>query len=87
MQAFNEDKEESDQVDLREFFEDIRKNAMDGGYNLIVEHGLIGLKKEYGSKDPVNIANKLMSYFIKYEEYEKCGVLKSKIEEYINGNV
>ena len=84
---FDNNKGEYKQVDVKEFFEDIRKNAMDGGYNLIVEHGLTGLKKEYGSKDPVNIAKNLMKYFIKYEEYEKCGVLKKQIKEYIDGTL
>jgi hypothetical protein len=43
---------------------------------------LKGMKKELGSKDPIRIAKKLMHYFIKYEEYEKCAVLKKLIDEY-----
>lgn len=84
---FNNNTGEYSQVDVKEFFEDIRKNAMDGGYNLIVKHGLTGLKKDYGSKDPVNIAKKLMTYFIRYEEYEKCAILKKQIKEYTDGTL
>jgi len=87
MQTFDSNKEEYNKVDLKEFFEDIRKNAMDGGYDLIVEHGLVGLGKDYGSKDPVNIAKNLMAYFIKYEEYEKCAILKKQIKEYTDGTL
>ena len=68
--------------DLKEFFEDVRKNAMNSGYDLLVLNGLENIKKDFGSKDPVAMANKLMTYFIKYEEYEKCAVLKKLIEEY-----
>ena len=40
------------------------------------------MKKELGSKNPIRIANKLIKYFIDYEEYEKCGELKKIIDKY-----
>ncbi len=82
MYIYNKHTGEYDLVDLNEFFEDIRKNTMDSGYDLIKKFGLKGMKKELGSKDPIRIAKKLMHYFIKYEEYEKCAVLKKLIDEY-----
>lgn len=69
-------------VDLSNFFEDIQKGAMDSGYELFLTHGIKGMKREMGSKDPVATANKLIEFFIRYEEYEKCAELQKMIEEY-----
>jgi len=82
MNIFNRNSGDFMKVDLKEFFEEVRKNAMDSGYDLLKANGLEGLEKDFGSNDPVGLANKLMTYFIKYEEYEKCAVLKKLIEEY-----
>jgi hypothetical protein len=82
MYSFNKNTGDYDMENLKDLFEDIRKNAMDSGYDLIVKYGMIGMKKELGSKNPVQLANKLMAYFIKYEEYEKCAKLKGLIDEY-----
>ena len=87
MSIFDKNSGDFMKVNLKEFFEDVRKNAMDSGYDLLKANGLDGLKKDFGSKDPVAIANKLMTYFIKYEEYEKCQVLKNLIEEYNDGTL
>jgi hypothetical protein len=35
-----------------------------------------------GSKNPIALANKLIEFFIRYEEYEKCAKLQKMIEEY-----
>ncbi len=35
-----------------------------------------------GSKDPISLANKLIEFFIRYEEYEKCAKLQKMIDEY-----
>ncbi len=69
-------------VNLENFFEDIQRGAMDSGYDLFLTHGIEGMKKEMGSKDPIGLANKLIQFFIKYEEYEKCAELQKLIEEY-----
>ena len=69
-------------ADLSNFFEDIQKGAMDSGYDLFLVHGISGMKKEMGSKDPVSLANKLIEFFIKYEEYEKCAKLQKMIDEH-----
>ena len=69
-------------IDLENFFGDIQKGAMDSGYDLFLVHGIAGMKEEMGSKDPVGLANKLIEFFIKYEEYEKCAELVSMIKEY-----
>ena len=82
MYSFNKNTGDYDMVELKDLFEDIRKNAMDAGYDLIVKYGMAGMKKELGSKNPVGLANKLMKYFIQYEEYEKCAKLKKAIDEY-----
>ena len=65
-----------------EFFEEIQKGAMDSGYELFLTHGIKGMKHEMGSKNPVALANKLIEFFIRYEEYEKCAKLQKMIEEY-----
>ena len=82
MYSVNKNTGDYDMEELKDLFEDIRKNAMDSGYDLIVKYGMIGMQKELGSKNPVQLANKLMAYFIKYEEYEKCAKLKALIDEY-----
>ena len=69
-------------IDLSNFFEDIQRGAMDSGYELFLVHGIRGMKDEMGSKDPVALANKLIQFFIKYEEYEKCAELQKMIEEH-----
>ena len=68
--------------DLENFFEDIQKGAMDSGYELFMTHGISGMQKEMGSKDPISLANKLIQFYIRYEEYEKCGALQKLIEEH-----
>jgi len=69
-------------VDPTKFFKEVRKTAMDSGYELFIKYGIDGMKKELGSKDPVLLANKLMTFFIGYEEYEKCAELKKLIDDY-----
>ena len=69
-------------VDLSEFFEDVRKDAMDSGLKLMKTYGIRGMKEELGSKNPVRLANKMINFFIQYEEYEKCGEIKKLIDEY-----
>ena len=82
MYSFNKDKGDYEMVDLRGFLEDVRRSAVDTGYELFLVHGINGMKKEFGSKEPVKIANKLIDYYIKYEEYEKCAELKKVIDDY-----
>jgi hypothetical protein len=82
MYSFNKNNGDYEMVDLKGFFEDVRRSAVDTGYNLFLTHGIKGMKKEFGSKEPVKIANKLIDYYIKYEEYEKCAKLKKIIDEY-----
>ena len=81
MYSFNKDKGDYEMVDLRGFFEDVRRSAVDTGYELFLVHGINGMKKEFGSKEPVKIANKLIDYYIKYEEYEKCAIIKNRMDE------
>jgi len=69
-------------VDLTEFFEDVRKDAMDSGLQLLKTYGIRGMKDELGSKQPIKLANKLIKFFIQYEEYEKCGEIKQLIDDY-----
>jgi len=69
-------------VDLTAFFEDVRKDAMNSGLELFKSYGILGMKEELGSKNPVRLANKMIKFFIQYEEYEKCGEIKKMIDEY-----
>ena len=69
-------------VDLDNFFNEIQRGAMDSGYELFLTYGIKGMKHEMGSKNPVALANKLIEFFIRYEEYEKCAKLQKMIEEY-----
>ena len=50
--------------DSKEFFKEVRKTAMDSGYSLFVKYGIDGMREELGSKDPIGLANKLMTFFI-----------------------
>jgi len=84
MEIFDHDKGDYNMVDFTRFFDNIRKDAMDTGYNLLTKHGIKGMKEELGSKNPVKITKKLINFFIQYEEYEKCAVLKKLIEDYKN---
>ena len=69
-------------IDLSDFFETVQRDAMESGYELFKLYGITGMKEELGSKNPIKMANKLIKYFIKYEEYEKCAVLVKLIEEF-----
>jgi len=82
MNIFNKNTGDFDSLNTKEFFREIRKTAMDSGYELFMKYGIEGMKKELGSKDPVGLANKLMVFFIGYEEYEKCAELKKLIDEH-----
>jgi len=82
MNIFNKNTGDFDSLNTKEFFREIRKTAMDSGYELFMKYGIEGMKKELGSKDPVGLANKLMTFFIGYEEYEKCAELKKLIDEH-----
>jgi len=82
MNIFNKNTGDFDSLNTKEFFREIRKTAMDSGYELFMNYGIEGMKKELGSKDPVGLANKLMTFFIGYEEYEKCAELKKLIDEH-----
>lgn len=82
MKLFNKNTGDFDSLNTKEFFMEIRKTAMDSGYELFIKYGIEGMKKELGSKDPVSLANKLMTFFIEYEEYEKCAELKNLIDKY-----
>ena len=82
MNIFNKNTGDFDSVNSKEFFREIRKTAMDSGYELFMKYGIEGMKKELGSKDPVGLANKLMTFFIGYDEYEKCAELKKLIDEH-----
>ena len=82
MNIFNQDSEGEKMVDLTDFFEDVQRDAMDSGYELFKLYGIKGMKEELGSKNPLKIANKLIKYFVKYEEYEKCAVLVKIISEF-----
>tara|TARA_R110000744_G_scaffold34774_2_gene80807 strand:+ start:540 stop:800 length:261 start_codon:yes stop_codon:yes gene_type:complete len=79
---FNQDNNGEDMIDLSDFFETVQRDAMESGYELFKLYGITGMKEELGSKNPVKMANKLIKYFIKYEEYEKCAVLVKLIEEF-----
>lgn len=79
---FNQDNNGEDMIDLSDFFETVQRDAMESGYELFKLYGITGMKEELGSKNPVKMANKLIKYFIKYEEYEKCAELVSMIKEY-----
>ena len=82
MNIFDKNSGDFKMVDLSNFFEDIQKGAMDSGYELFLTHGILGMKREMGSKDPVSLANKLIEFFIRYEEYEKCAKLQKMIDEH-----
>ncbi len=82
MNIFNHNNGEYDMVDLTAFFEDVRKDAMNSGLELFKSYGILGMKEELGSKNPVRLANKMIKFFIQYEEYEKCGEIKKMIDEY-----
>jgi hypothetical protein len=82
MNIFDRNKGEYKMVDLSEFFEDVRKDAMDSGLQLMKTYGIRGMKEELGSKNPVRLANKMINFFIQYEEYEKCGEIKKLIDDY-----
>ena len=82
MNIFDRNKGEYKMVDLSEFFEDVRKDAMDSGLKLMKTYGIRGMKEELGSKNPVRLANKMINFFIQYEEYEKCGEIKKLIDDY-----
>jgi len=69
-------------LDLTNFFEDIKKDAMNSGYELFLLYGIKGMKEDLGSRNPIRIANKLINFFIEYEEYEKCAELKKIVDEY-----
>ena len=79
---FNQDNNGEDMIDLSDFFETVQRDAMESGYELFKLYGITGMKEELGSKNPVKMANKLIKYFIKYEEYEKCAKLVKIIAEY-----
>ena len=51
MNIFDKNSGDFMKVNLKEFFEDVRKNAMDSGYDLLKANGLSGLKKDFGSLD------------------------------------
>jgi hypothetical protein len=82
MNIFDHNSGDFKMINLEAFFEDIQKGAMDSGYDLFLTHGIIGMKKEMGSKDPVKLASKLIEFFIRYEEYEKCAKLQKMIDEH-----
>ena len=82
MNTLNHNNEDYERVNLHDFFEDIRKTTMNSGYNLIVSNGIHGMKENFGSKNPIKLANKLIKYFIGFEEYEKCAELKKAIDKY-----
>ncbi len=82
MNIFDHNSGDFKMIELSNFFEDIQRGAMDSGYELFLVHGIRGMKDEMGSKDPVALANKLIQFFIKYEEYEKCAELQKMIEEH-----
>jgi|TARA_R110002020_G_scaffold314978_4_gene530151 hypothetical protein len=82
MNIFDHNSGDFKMIDLENFFEDIQKGAMDSGYELFMTHGISGMQKEMGSKDPISLANKLIQFYIRYEEYEKCGALQKLIEEH-----
>ena len=82
MNTLNHNNGDYDRVNLYDFFEDIRKTAMNSGYNLIVSNGIRGMKENFGSKNPIKLVNKLIKYFIGFEEYEKCAELKKVIDKY-----
>jgi len=69
-------------INLENFFEDVQRDAMESGYTLFKTYGIKGMKEELGSKHPIKIANKLIEYFVKYEEYEKCAELVNIIKKY-----
>ena len=82
MNTLNHNNGDYNRVNLYDFFEDIRKTAMNSGYDLIVSNGIRGMKENFGSKNPIKLANKLIKYFIGFEEYEKCAKLKKVIDKY-----
>jgi hypothetical protein len=69
-------------INLEDFFEDVKRDAMQSGYELFKMYGIKGMKEELGSNNPKRLANKLIEYFVKYEEYEKCAELVKIIDEY-----
>ena len=84
MKIFDHNTGDYSMIDFNSFFDNIRKDAMDTGYTLLTKHGIKGMKEELGSKNPVKLTNKLINFFIRYEEYEKCAVLKKLIDDYKN---
>jgi len=82
MYSFNNDSGEYNLLDLSEFFNGVQKEAMNSGYELFILHGIDGMKTELGSRNPISIGNKLINYFIKYEEYEKCAAIQKIIDDY-----
>ena len=55
---------------------------MNSGLALFKTYGIKGMKEELGSKNPIKLANKMINFFVQYEEYEKCGEIKQIIDEY-----
>jgi hypothetical protein len=82
MKIFDNNSGEYKMVDLTDFFDDVQRDAMESGLELFKLYGITGMKEELGSKNPLKIANKLIKYFVKYEEYEKCAELVKIIEEH-----
>ncbi len=82
MMQFDETFGDFNVVNLDNFFEDIQRGAMESGYELFLTHGIDGMKREMGSKNPISLAKKLIEYFIAYEEYEKCAELQKIIDGY-----
>jgi len=82
MYSFNNNNGEYDLLDLSEFFNGVQKEAMNSGYELFILHGIDGMKNELGSRDPISIGDKLIKYFIRYEEYEKCAEIQTIIDNY-----
>jgi len=82
MKIFDHNSGEYKMIDLEDFFEDVQRDAMESGLELFKMYGIKGMKEELGSKQPIKIANKLIKFFVKYEEYEKCAELVKIIDEY-----
>jgi len=82
MKIFDNNSGDYKMIDLEDFFEDVQRDAMESGLELFKLYGIKGMKEELGSKHPIKIANKLIQFFVKYEEYEKCAELVKIIDKY-----
>ncbi len=73
---FNSDNDKYDEVDLQDILYQLRGDAMERGFEIVMEEGISGLR-DLGSNKPRLIVEKMIKYYSQpdIEEYEKCAEL------------